>query len=99
LNEYAATGMWPGYGERQERLEEAIDLIRRLWTGEQVTFKGRYYQTRKARLYTLPEQPLPLYISSLTPGSAAFAGRHGDGLITVGGKEPQIYQQLLTQFE
>ena len=99
LNEYAATGMWPGYVERQERLQEAIELIRQLWTGDEVTFKGRYYQTRKARLYTLPEQPIPLYVSSLVPGSADFAGMHGDGLLTVGGKEPQMYKEILAQFE
>jgi coenzyme F420-dependent glucose-6-phosphate dehydrogenase len=99
LNEYAATGAWPGYRERQQRLEEAIDLIRRLWTGDEITYKGRYYQTRKARLYTRPEQPMPLYVSSLMPGSADFAGKFGDGLLTTGGQEPEHYQQLLAAFE
>ena len=99
LNEYAATGEWPGYEERQERLAEAIDLIRALWSGEQVTFEGKYYKTRKAKLYTPPAAPIPLYVSTMTPNSAAFAGKYGDGLITVGGKQPEIYQKLLEQFE
>jgi coenzyme F420-dependent glucose-6-phosphate dehydrogenase len=98
LNEYAAVGRWPGYAERQERLAEAIDLIRKLWTGEQVTHKGKHYQTRKARLYTPPPQPIPLFVSAMVPESAAFAGRHGDGLISVGGQEPAVYQQLLANF-
>ncbi|HEX6480329.1 MAG TPA: LLM class flavin-dependent oxidoreductase, partial [Ktedonobacteraceae bacterium] len=50
LNEYAATGMWPGYTERRERLLEAIVLIRALWSGEEVTLDGDYYMTRKAQL-------------------------------------------------
>jgi coenzyme F420-dependent glucose-6-phosphate dehydrogenase len=99
LNEYSATGEWPGYIERQERLGEAIDLIRELWKGQPVTWNGKYYKTRKARLYTLPSQPVPLYISSLVPGSAAFAGKYGDGLLTVGGEAPEHYRQMLANFE
>jgi coenzyme F420-dependent glucose-6-phosphate dehydrogenase len=99
LNEYAATAQWPGFSERQERLGEAIGLIRALWKGEPVTWDGKYYSTRKARLYTLPQQPVPLCVSALVPESAAFAGEHGDGLLTVGGEEPAIYQQMLASFE
>jgi coenzyme F420-dependent glucose-6-phosphate dehydrogenase len=98
LNEYAATGLWPEYEERQERMREAIELIRELWTGKDVTFEGKYYQTHKARLYTPPPQPIPIYISSLVPESAHFAGQYGDGLFAVGGKQPQLYQQLLKNF-
>jgi coenzyme F420-dependent glucose-6-phosphate dehydrogenase len=99
LNEYAATGMWPGYEERQERLLEAIQLIRVLWSGVEVTFDGAYYLTRKAKLYTPPASRIPLYISALAPGSATFAGQYGDGLITVGGKQPEVYQEILENFE
>jgi coenzyme F420-dependent glucose-6-phosphate dehydrogenase len=99
LNEYAATHEWPTYSERQERLAEAIALIRQLWTGEPVSFSGQYYRTRQAKLYTRPEQPVPLYVSSMAPASARFAGRHGDGLITVGGEEPDTYRQMLREFE
>jgi coenzyme F420-dependent glucose-6-phosphate dehydrogenase len=99
LNEYPVVAEWPGYRERQARLAEAIDLIRALWAGEEVTFEGRYYRTRKARLYTPPTGHIPLYISSLVPGSAGFAGRYGDGLLTVGGKEPELYQEMLRKWE
>src|SRR5581483_457312 len=73
LNEYASTGYWPGYTERQDRLAEAIELIRALWSGQQVTYDGKYYETRKAKLYTPPASPIPIYVSTLAPGSAAFA--------------------------
>ncbi len=98
LNEYAATGAWPDYDEREDRMHEAIDLIRELWKGEPVTFDGAYYETHQARLYTLPQQPVPLYISAMIPESAGFAGAYGDGLITVGGKPPEAYEQLLRNF-
>lgn len=99
LNEYAAVGKWPGYNERQQMLTEAIQLIRELWTGEETSFAGTYYQTKKARLYTYPPQPIPLYISTLVPESATFAGQFGDGLITVGGEEDDTYKQILKSFE
>jgi coenzyme F420-dependent glucose-6-phosphate dehydrogenase len=99
LNEYAATGLWPGYTERQERLLEAMLLIRALWSGEEVTLDGDYYMTRRAKLYTPPASRIPLYVSSLAPGSAAFAGEFGDGLITVGGKQPGVYHEILRNFE
>ena len=54
-----------------------------LCSGEQDSYEGTYYQTRKAKLYTPPASPVPLYVSALVPDSAAFAGKYGDGLITV----------------
>lgn len=99
LNEYAATGSWPGYDTRQAMLAEAINLIRALWTGEETTYTGEFYDTRKARLYTRPERPIPLYVSSLVPASAWFAGRHGDGLLTVGGQSDDHYKGILENFE
>jgi coenzyme F420-dependent glucose-6-phosphate dehydrogenase len=99
LNEYAATGEWPEYEERQEMLAEAIDLIRALWSGEEVSFDGAYYTTRKARLYTPPTSSIPIFVSTLAPNSAKFAGQYGDGFITVGGKKPDLYKQILKNFE
>ncbi len=99
LNEYAATGMWPEYNERQERMREAIELIRALWSGKDVTYDGKYYQTHKARLYTPPAQPIPMYMSALVPDSAHFAGQHCDGLFTVGGKQPDVYREIIKNFE
>jgi coenzyme F420-dependent glucose-6-phosphate dehydrogenase len=99
LNEYAATGAWPDYRTRQTQMIEAIELIRALWSGEEVTHSGLYYQTRRAKLYTQPPHPIPIYISSLVPGSARVAGRYGDGLITVSGEEPKLYQEMLRNFE
>ena len=99
LNEYSATGRWPDYKERQNQLGEAIELMRALWTGEKVTHKGAFYETRQAKLYTIPPNPIGIYISTLVPNSAAFAGKHGDGLITVGGEQPETYHKIFENFE
>ncbi|MBV8822835.1 MAG: TIGR03557 family F420-dependent LLM class oxidoreductase [Ktedonobacteraceae bacterium] len=99
LNEFAATGEWPSYDERRARLTEAIALMRQLWSGEQVSFAGTYYQTRKAKLYTAPASPIPIIVSALVPESAQFAAQYGDGLWSVGGKQPDIYQNIIKNFE
>lgn len=99
LNEYAASGQWPEYNERRARLHEAIELIRALWSGQEVSYHGHYYKTCKAKLYTPPTRSIPIILSALVPQSATFAGKHGDGLISVGGKQPEIYQQLIKNFE
>ncbi len=98
LNEYPCTAAWPDYDTRQDMLREAIDLIRLLWTGEEITFDGDYYVTRKARLYTAPRRDIPIYISSLVPDSAFFAGYHGDGLVT-GANPPEVMRAIIANFD
>ena len=99
LNEFAATGQWPSYAERRDRLIEAIQLMRSLWNGEEVTFKGEYYQTHKLKLYTPPVSPVKIIYSALAPHGAEFAGQYGDGLWSVGGKQPDIYKSIIQNFE
>ncbi|OPY29679.1 MAG: 5,10-methylenetetrahydromethanopterin reductase [Methanocella sp. PtaU1.Bin125] len=99
LNEYAATGVWPDYNERQQMLLEAITLIRELWEGGYVTFDGAWYTTRKAKLYTPPKSRIPIIVSSLVPESAAFAGTYGDGLFTLSGKPMETMRQIIDNFE
>lgn len=57
-------------------------MIRQLWTSEWVTYEGRYYQVRQARLYDVPDETIPLYMAAESPKSMEKAGRHGDGLIS-----------------
>lgn len=98
LNEYPVTYEWPTFRERQAMMIEAIQLIRSLWTGEKIDFEGCYYRTRQAKLYTLPKNEIPIYISSLVPDSAYLAGYYGDGLMTVGGAlEMPEYEQMLSE--
>ncbi|MHC1755245.1 MAG: TIGR03557 family F420-dependent LLM class oxidoreductase [Methanosarcina sp.] len=98
LNEYPVTYEWPTFRERQAMMIEAIQLIRSLWTGEKIDFEGCYYRMKQAKLYTLPKNEIPIYISSLVPESAYLAGYYGDGLITVGGAlEMPEYEQMLSE--
>ncbi len=95
LNETPATGAeWPGAKERRLRLAEAIDLMRRLWTEERVTFEGEYYRTRNATVYDRPDEPVPVYVAASGPLAAKLAGRVGDGFIVTSGKDPALYEEL-----
>jgi alkanesulfonate monooxygenase SsuD/methylene tetrahydromethanopterin reductase-like flavin-dependent oxidoreductase (luciferase family) len=76
LNEEAATGSWPAWRQRWDRLIEAIGIIRALWTGKPVRHKGRFY-TVDARLYDPPSQPIPLLTAANGRKSMRLAGLHG----------------------
>lgn len=98
MNEYPMTGLWPEYNKRQDMMREAIELMRLLWSGEEVTFNGEYYTARKARMYTMPRRRIPIYISSLVPNSAFFAGYYGDGLISVA-NPPEVMKAIIANFK
>jgi coenzyme F420-dependent glucose-6-phosphate dehydrogenase len=96
LNEIAVTGgAWPEAKERLARLRESVELIRRLWTEDLVTFEGTYYKTLNATIYDKPKQPIPIYISAGGPVAAKFAGRAGDGFICTSGKGDELYREKL----
>ncbi|HWB50049.1 MAG TPA: TIGR03557 family F420-dependent LLM class oxidoreductase [Stellaceae bacterium] len=81
LNEQAATGRWPRWAERWERLVEAIEIIRALWSGEAVSHRGRHYRV-DGKLYDVPPRPIPILVAANGRKSMRLAGKHGDGLIT-----------------
>jgi G6PDH family F420-dependent oxidoreductase len=82
LNEHVLGDAWPEHSMRMAMLEEAVGLIRRLWTGELVDHDGDFYRVSRARLYTLPEAPPPIMIAASGEETAGLAGKIGDGLIT-----------------
>jgi G6PDH family F420-dependent oxidoreductase len=82
LNEHVLGDHWPSVGVRLEMLEEAVDVIRLLHKGKEISHHGLHYEVQEARIYTLPEQPVPIYVSGFGPQAAELAGRIGDGFAT-----------------
>jgi len=81
--EHAAYGMeFPEAPERVARLEEAIAVLRALWTGGPVTRPSPYYPLSEATAFPVPEPPPPIIIGGETPAGARLAGRIGDGWST-----------------
>jgi TAT-translocated FGD2 family F420-dependent dehydrogenase len=93
LNEQAAMEPWPKWPERSERLVEATEIIRKLWTGQQIDHKGKYY-TVNAKLYDPPAAPLPILMAANGPKAMHRAGQYGDGLVT----DPETWKQHKDEF-
>src|SRR3954447_18899003 len=79
LNEHILADHWPSADVRLEMLEEAIELIRELWSGRQVEHYGTHYAVENARIYTLPDELPPILVSGFGPKAVDLAGRVGDG--------------------
>jgi len=96
MNEVPALGIaWPRFAERLERLAEAVDLMRLLWTEDRVTYDGTYYRTANATVYDKPDRPVPILIAAAGAKAARFAGAKGDGYITTSGKPRELYTETL----
>jgi coenzyme F420-dependent glucose-6-phosphate dehydrogenase len=80
LNEHVTGARWPAPEIRLEMLREAIDVMRKLWTGDVVDHWGTHYTVENARLYTLPAEPPELIVSSFGPKAAQVAAECGDGV-------------------
>ena len=81
LNEHVVGGGWPVPRVRHERLDEAAQIIRELFGGDYVSFRGRHFQVERARLFDLPDRPVPIGIAVSGPESLALAGRLADCMI------------------
>jgi G6PDH family F420-dependent oxidoreductase len=79
LNEHILGDHWPVPEERLAMLAEAVDVIRKLLTGETVDHDGDYYRVENARIFDPPDTPLPIIVSGFGPTAAELAGRIGDG--------------------
>jgi coenzyme F420-dependent glucose-6-phosphate dehydrogenase len=88
LNEHITGQYWPEAPERINRMFEAIDVIKKLFSaslaGKDVKHSGQFYKLESTRLWTMPEVAPEILVATAGPVTAKRAGRHADGLITVG---------------
>jgi len=80
LNEHITGEHWPVPSIRIQMLEEAIEIIRALWTGEEVNHDGQYFTVHQARVFTLPAELPPIIVGANGPMSAGLAAEN-DGLM------------------
>lgn len=80
LNEHILGDRWPPAPTRLEMLEEAIEVVRELWKGEDTSHHGRYYTVENARIYDPPDPVPPIVVSAFGPKATEVAARAGDGL-------------------
>ncbi|HMM74723.1 MAG TPA: LLM class flavin-dependent oxidoreductase [Gammaproteobacteria bacterium] len=90
------SGLGLSVRDRGGRMDEGLDIIRALWRGETVDYRGRHFTIEGAKLAPLPVQsPPPLWIGGFAPVSARRAARIGDGYLGTGemGKLLKIYRE------
>lgn len=84
--EYEALG--ENFKNRGRRSEEQIELLRKLWTSELVTFQGRWHKVTDAGLNPLPiQRPIPIWFGGGADEVLRRVGRLGDGWIPLLGPD------------
>jgi G6PDH family F420-dependent oxidoreductase len=83
LNEHILGDPWPGIDARLSMLEESVAIMRELWQGGNVSYDGQHYVVDRARLYSLPDAPPPVFVSAFGRKALATAARIGDGYVNV----------------
>lgn len=97
LNEHITGEKWPVKADRNARLAECAEIIRRLWDGETVTHDG-HVTVEEATLYTRPDSPPPIVGAALSPETAAWLAEWADGLITVGTPDVDALDRIVGAF-
>jgi len=82
LNEHIIGSGWPSVHVRQAMLDEAIRIIRMLHNGGYQSFAGNYFELDDARVFDLPDKPIPIYIAAGGKTAAALAAKYGGICIT-----------------
>jgi coenzyme F420-dependent glucose-6-phosphate dehydrogenase len=82
LNEVPVGDDWPSTTDQIARMDEALDIIDRLWKGETITQDG-FFRLRDCKLHTLADRRPPIWVSAFGPQAAEVAGRRGDGVWTL----------------
>lgn len=102
LNEHVTAQYWPEAPERINRMFEAIEIISKLFAaslaGKDVRHSGTFYKMESTRLWTMPEVAPEILVATAGPVTAKRAGRHADGLITVGAPLEKI-EGLFARFD
>ena len=83
LNEHIFGDRWPEAAERRDQLEEAVEVIRALWSGETISHHGPHYRVEHARIYDAPSTPPKVVVSGFGPAAVDLAAKIGDGFCTV----------------
>ena len=97
LNEATMGMAWPVKAERNAKLQECCELMRRLWDGETVTHHGRVVM-EEVKLYTRPKTPPRIFGAAVTPRTARWLGGWADGLLTLCGGPDDDLTEVIEAF-
>jgi coenzyme F420-dependent glucose-6-phosphate dehydrogenase len=102
IDEHITGGYWPETAERINRMFEAIDVIKKLFTasalGRDTKHTGPYFKLESTRLWTMPETSPQILVATAGPVAAKRAGRTVEGLIIDGAPLDKI-EGLFARFD
>jgi len=78
-HEFAAAGYPTGLKERAELVRANVEICRRLWSGERVSFKNEYFDFADVALKPAPVKPIPIWYGGGTPAACRRAVEYCDG--------------------
>ena len=96
LNEVPVGDDWPSTGDQIARMDEALEMIDRLWKGETITEHDGFFRARDLKLHTLADRRPPIWISAFGPQAAQVAAKWGDGLWTL--PDPQTTPEVIQAY-
>jgi len=80
--------------QRYARTDEFLTVVRRLWTGETVTFRGEHLSVAEASLQTVPRPAPPIYFGGSSPEAGPVAATHADVYLTWGEPPAAVADKL-----
>lgn len=92
--EQRAYGDFLGKDERYTRTGEFLDVVRRLWAGEEVTLDGEQIHVEGARLERVPDPVPPIYFGGSSPAAGDVAAEHVDVYLTWGEPPAQVAEKI-----
>jgi probable F420-dependent oxidoreductase len=88
-------GLNEEFANRGRRIEEQVELLRKLWTEPVITFEGKYHRVVEAGLNPLPiQRPIPIWIGGTADVALERCGRIGDGWFPLGRCTPENLQRI-----
>ena len=84
------------FSQRGERQEEQVELLRKLWTEDSLTYSGKYHTISAASINPRPSQPIPIWFGGSAPALLERCGRLGDGWIPLMGANDAARQCIET---
>ncbi|MFB6141076.1 MAG: TIGR03885 family FMN-dependent LLM class oxidoreductase [Halosimplex sp.] len=97
LNEHITGEKWPEKADRDARLRESVEVMRRLWDGETVSHDG-HVTVEEATLYTRPDDPPRIVGAALSEETAAWLAEWADAMITVGTPQTDFVERVVSAF-
>jgi alkanesulfonate monooxygenase SsuD/methylene tetrahydromethanopterin reductase-like flavin-dependent oxidoreductase (luciferase family) len=93
-------GLGADFHDRGRRLEEQVNVIRKLWTEPVVNYRGVDHRLDRVGIRPLPDRSIPVWFGGFRDDALQRAARIGDGFIVAGpaadvsGRVAQLHQML-----